>query len=149
MLLAIVDVASITSILLTVDNSGAVRVGAAASANESVSVPAPPSTVSVPPVVWKSVYVVMLIISLPAPASILSRPAPPLSVSTPTPPVSVSAPPPPDTLSLEPAPEILSAPAPPVNTSRPSPPIIVTGSVAALAETSIVAISELAGVTES
>ena len=149
MLLAIVLVASITSIFETVDNSGAVIVGAAAWANDKVSVPAPPSTVSVPPVVWKSEYVVTLMISFPAPPSILSKPAPPSRVSTPTPHVIVSAPPPPVTLSLEPAPEILSAPAPPVRTSRPSPPKIVAVSVAAFAERSTVKTSELAGVTES
>ncbi len=133
----------------TVDNSGAVIVVSAFCWKRNVSVPAPPSTVSVPPVVWKSALVVTLIRSLPAPASILSNPPLPSNVSTPTPPVIVSPPAPPVTLSLDPAPEMLSAPAPPVRTSSPSPPIIVTGSVAALFETSIVATSEFAGVTES
>ena len=61
------------SILEMLTNSDVVNVAAALKVSESV--PAPPSTVSVPKVVKKSASVSAVIASLPAPAEILSSPA--------------------------------------------------------------------------
>ena len=59
----------ITSIPYKCSNSGAETSSATASVKLSVSVPAPPLTVSTPPEVWKSLKSSTVITSLPAPAS--------------------------------------------------------------------------------
>ena len=73
----------------------------------SVSVPAPPSTTSLPSPGFQ------MNVSLPLPSNASSLPRPPVTVSLPEPPISRSLPSPPSRMSLPPPPSIVSLPAPP------------------------------------
>ena len=73
----------------------------------SVSVPAPPSTTSLPSPGFQ------MNVSLPLPSNATSLPRPPVTVSLPEPPISKSLPSPPSRMSLPPPPSIVSLPAPP------------------------------------
>ena len=106
-----------------------------------VSVPAPPSRVSAPPVVLKSVNVETVNVSLPAPPDALSMPAPGLMASAPAPPVITSLPAPPVSVSAPPLPVRVSAAAPPTRESPKPPPRAVIASVAALLEASTESLS--------
>ena len=75
----------------------------------TVSVPAPPSMISVPYAVTYSVLALSVKVSLPAPPDILSRPSLPSIVSAPSPPA------------------IVSLTVPPSRASAPPPPITFSG----------------------
>ena len=124
----------ITSMFLTLPISAELKLWAEpVCVKDSVSVPAPPSTVSVPPDTSKSVSVETVIVSLPAPASMLSRPAPALIISLP-PPAEITSSPPLEVIVSIPSPVVkVSLPAPDVIISAPAPEVRVIAAVSAVA----------------
>ena len=126
--------------------SGAVNVKEAASVNDNVSLPSPPSIVSEPPEALKLVNVATRIVSLPAPAEILSIPPAPVICSAPVPPVIISLPAPAEIVSAPAPPSIVSAAAPVVIVSANAPPITFKNSVAVLLLAASVKLSPLVNV---